>query len=65
MFLKSLLPERRNIKSATGVIAVTENARETRMISSDAGDYFLLISSIFFPQEKLGPGSSRPTLFAR
>jgi len=24
------------------------------MMSPDAGDYFLLISSIFFPQERLG-----------
>ena len=30
------------------------------MMTSDAGDYFLLISSIFFPQEKLGPDSFRP-----
>lgn len=33
------------------------------MMTTDAGDYFLLISSIFFPQEKLWPGLSRPFLF--
>jgi hypothetical protein len=35
------------------------------MLPKDAGDYFLLISSIFFPQEKLGLGSSQPVFFAR
>jgi hypothetical protein len=30
------------------------------MIAVDADDYILLIASIFFPQEKFGPGSSRP-----
>lgn len=33
-------------------------------MTSDTGDYFLLITSIFFPQEKLGPGMSRPLFYS-
>jgi hypothetical protein len=44
------------------VIAVTAFARKKGMLISDIGDYFLLISSIFFPQEQFGPESIRPTL---
>lgn len=33
------------------------------MIVSDTGNCFLLLSSIFFPQEQLGPGISRPLFF--
>jgi hypothetical protein len=44
------------------VIIVTAFAGEKSMMIPDIGDYFLLISSIFFPQEKFGPESIRPIL---
>jgi hypothetical protein len=41
-------------------MSITARNAETNMIAFDTGDRILQLSSIFFPQEKLGPDSFRP-----